>query len=113
MSELPEAALDEDFRTRAARGDFRTLGRHAAGVQLAYPWSDELTLSAIGIHAPADGSGIAGPSLSWLVSDRVSLTGGAYVSYGARSPGVLPRSEYGSAPATVFVQLSVTDGIGR
>jgi hypothetical protein len=94
------------------RGDLRTLGRQATGLQLSYPWTDELSTSVAWLHAPLDGSGLAGPSLSWLVSDRVSFGAGAYFSYGAKPEGLIPRSEYGGLPSTVYVHLALSDAAG-
>lgn len=110
--EVVFVANEPDFRTRVMRGDLRTLGRQATGVQLSYPWTDELSTSVAWLHAPLDGSGLAGPSLSWLVSDRVSFGAGAYFSYGARPEGLIPRSEYGGLPSTVYVHLALSDSAG-
>ena len=112
-SESVEQALgrlvpDSDYADRFARGDFQILGRHAVALQAAYSLTDAWALNAVWIGS-LDGSGVVAPALSWNFSDNVTIVMSAYFSYGEGPDAGVPQSEYGSAPATAFLQISIYD----
>ncbi len=100
-------AKDPEFRDRYARGDTQILGRHAVAILATYEASPELTLSATWLHNPQDGSGLAAPSATLTMGDRLSILLTAYVPYGARPTGMALRSEHGGTPRALFLQLRV------
>src|SRR5262249_47804890 len=75
---------DPGFQKRLARGDTQILGRHALALVLSYEVAPELALSAVWLQSPVDGSGVAAPSATVTLGDRLSLVLGLYVPYGAR-----------------------------
>lgn len=101
IRDLEQRLLSADFRQRLLRGDLQTLGRHGLAFQASYPLSDLWTGSVGVLTSPHDGSGLLMPSLRWDVSSHSSAIATAYIPWGKPA-----RSEYGSSPAGVFLQLS-------
>ena len=96
-----------DFTERYLRGDTQILSRHAIAVTGAYEATTDVSLAGQWVHNPRDRSGIIAPSLTFTVSDEVSLLGTTYVPYGRPPRGSLLRSEYGAASLSGLLQLRV------
>ncbi|MFI5178398.1 MAG: hypothetical protein ACHQO8_07545 [Vicinamibacterales bacterium] len=96
---------DPAFQLRYLRGDTQILGRHAIGVLASYEWSPELSGSGEWLQSPADGSGVAVPSLTFTTSDRWSMVISGYVPFGRQPAGATLGSEFGASPLALFVQL--------
>ncbi|MDH7570581.1 MAG: hypothetical protein QHJ73_13450 [Armatimonadota bacterium] len=92
------------FRERYLRGDMQVLGREALAVQATSPVGDDAAAALLWLHAPGDGSGVLSPSLSWPLTDHLTLAADLYLSYGRGPRGGAPRSEYGSGGASAFAQ---------
>ena len=105
----PEAVLpllaNPDFRARYLRGDTQILGRHALAMLGTHEFSPELTAGVQWVHSPTDGSGLALPSTTVTLGDRLSVVGMVYLPYGRAPISGMLRSEYGGTPRTGFVQL--------
>jgi hypothetical protein len=99
------AMQDPEFRRRVLRGDTQILTRHALAVIVSCEWSPLVAWSAALVQEPADGSGVATPTLTLTFSDRWSFVASGYLAYGRGADGPVPRSAYGSAPHTALVQL--------
>lgn len=95
------------FTERYLRGDTQMLSRHAVAVTAAYEATTDMSLAGQWVHNPRDGSGIVAPSLTFTVSDEVSLLGTTYLPYGRPPRGLLLRSEYGAASLSGLFQLRV------
>ena len=98
---------DPDFQKRLLRGDMRITGRHGLALQASYPinnaWSGALLL----VGSPKDGSGVGSPSLSWDVSDHVTLDAVGFVPWGSEPDRGILQSEYGGRPLALFLQVSM------
>ena len=96
------------FVTRFARGDTQILGRHAIAVVASYEVSPELQLGLRWLHSPAEGSGVATPTVTATLSDRLALIGAMYIPYGSAPAGMILESEYGATPLAGFAQLQAS-----
>jgi len=65
-------------------------------------------LSLALLVSPADGSGVAAPRLRLDPSDRLSVTAGLQLPFGATPREGRLRSEYGATPLSGFVQIAVS-----
>lgn len=95
------------FLERYVRGDTQILERHALAALATYEASPELTLNGQWIQSPVDGSGVAVPSVTWTLSDRLSLLGSLYLPYGAAPEGLTLRSVYGAAAISGLLQIRI------
>jgi hypothetical protein len=100
--------IDPDVQARAARGDLQSLGRHQWGASLALMTDAEVQVGLGLTQSLLDGSGLAVPSLVWVVSDALTLTALASLPWGhpAGADGSL-RSEYGGLPRSGLVQVAI------
>jgi hypothetical protein len=99
---------DPRFAARFTRGDTQILGRHAVALVASYEASPELELGLRWLQSPVDGSGVATPTATARLSDRMSVIGAMYVPYGAGPAGLMLHSEYGATSLTGFVQLQAS-----
>lgn len=98
---------DARFRQRYQRGDTQILQRHAMAVTGSYEFSPEWRIVSLWLHSPVDGSGLWSPSATLTLGDRLSVLGGVYLPYGRTPVGASLRSEYGTMPRSLLVQLRV------
>ncbi len=105
--DLAEFSEDSEFISRLGRGDVQILCRHAAALQSHWEISDFWSASLAVIAGPADGSGLVMPSVSWNYSDSVTLLASGIAPFGAKSESGTLRSEYGSAPFSLFLQANL------
>lgn len=96
-----------DFSERYLRGDTQILSRHALALTGLYEASPEFTYSGQCVLNPRDRSGIVAPSVTYTLSDHVSLLGSAYVPFGRTPRGLLLQSEFGAASFSALLQLRV------
>lgn len=96
------------------RGEVWTLGRYYAALSATYELMPMLTVGNTIIANLGDVSALMGPSLTWSLADEAVLVAGGYVTMGDRpapEPSPNPaqplqlRSEYGTAPASAFLQF--------
>jgi hypothetical protein len=110
MAEAVERLQEPAYADRYVRGDTQILGRHAVALQGSYELNDAWALRLAWIGSPQDGSGVVTPSLTWTLSDSVSVSASAYIPHGRGADAAgLPRSEYGAAPLTAFLQVRLYD----
>ena len=107
-SEIISLLTNPSFVTRYARGDMQLLGRHAFALVATYEVSPELQLGLHWLQSPVDGSGVATPTATATLSDRLAAILALYVPYGAKPRGMNLESEYGATGLTGFVQLQAS-----
>jgi hypothetical protein len=89
---------------RIRRGEVNALGRQHAGVALAWEIHPLWRLGNTVLSNLRDRSVLWAPTLRWSTSDESEALFGAAVPFGRRAgPDARPRSEYGLAPAMLFV----------
>ena len=98
---------DPQFLRRFLRGDTQILGRHALAGQLSYPFTDTLTGTFLLLTSPADGSGVAAPSVRYDLADNATLLGSLFVPWGAGPRFGELQSEYGATPISLFLQAAI------
>jgi hypothetical protein len=106
-SEILPLLADPEFLKRYLRGDTQILERHAIAVLATYEASPEIAFNAQWIQSPVDGSGVASPSMTWTLGDRLSILASFYISYGAPPEGLALASTYGAAADSGFLQIRV------
>ena len=106
-SDLSVRLTDPAFQTRLARGDMLTLGQEALALQVSYPFNESLQGAFLVLGNPADGSGLAVPSLTWDIGVRSRLLAQMTLPWGDGPIGGQIRSEYGSTPMSLFVQWAM------
>jgi hypothetical protein len=104
---LAPLAADPAFARRLLRGDTQIAGRQAAALLSSYEVSEVTTASVAAVVSPRDGSGVAAPSLRFDLSDRLTVTAQAFLSWGTRSSAGLPRSDFGGTPLAALVQMAL------
>jgi hypothetical protein len=88
---------------RFQRGEITSVARAYAGGSVSWQLHPLVSLNQAVLLNLADGSALLVPTLRWLAGNNVELLLGGQVGLGEElSPQGLPRSEYGSVPATVF-----------
>ena len=111
--EEPTEALtllaSEEMLMRYQRGDFVTLARHTLSAITSYDLGDTVSADLMGLIGLSDGSALLAPSLTWSVSERLTLIGSGFVPLGEEPEDGVTQSEYGSYPTSVFVQVRIYD----
>lgn len=107
-SEMIALLANPAFATRFARGDTQILGRHAIALVATYDVSPELQLGVRWLQSPVDGSGVATPTATATLSDRLAVIGAIYVPYGGGPTGMTLSSEHGATPLAGFVQIQAS-----
>ena len=113
--ELGAAEPDDIVRVAASRayaqGEMQALGRDVAAVQLSLQLHPLVSASSIFLASLGDGSVLAGPGLSYSVTEGVAFRAGAYAGAGEEASldreGLRFGSEYGTVPVIVFTSVSV------
>lgn len=95
---------------RVVRGELWTLGRWYAAVSAEFELNPLLYLNAFAVANLTDPSFLLGPGLTWSIADNMRLVAGIHVALGKRPEedgpfGLVPGSEFGLYPTTVFVSL--------
>lgn len=95
--------------TAARHGELQLLGRDALAAEASWTVHPLVTLDALALWDPRDGSALAGPAVAWSASDEATVRAGAFVPVG---PGTIaadgaPASEFGAIPLSGYVSLSV------
>lgn len=101
--------LDAAYVSRALRGHSQTLGRHTLALALSTEVSDEVSIALSWFQSPVDGSGLLAPAMTWIASDLFTMVVTGLVPWGTTPAGGIPRSEWGSAPFTLFLQARLYD----
>ncbi len=104
-SKILPLLADPEFQERYLRGDTQILERPAIAVLAMYEASPEVALNGQWIQSPVDGSGVASPSLTLTLGDRLSILASFYISFGAPPEGLALASTYGVAADSGFLQV--------
>jgi hypothetical protein len=107
IDDIASLYLDPDFLKRSLRGDSQILGRHALGLQLAYPFNESLSGGWNVVMSPRDGSGVFSSSMRWDISRTTSLMVTGFLPWGPSPRNGRLDSEYGASGESVFVQVSM------
>jgi hypothetical protein len=92
---------------RLRRGEVNALGKHYAGVAVNWRFHPLWTLDNTLLVNLNDPSALWIPSLTWSTGNNSEVIVGVQVGLGSSlAPGGVPRSEYGSAPNTLFAGLT-------
>lgn len=104
----PEAVLDTDAATPTQQ-DFGRVSRHYASAvaNLSEVFGTDLSASLLWQGNLADGSGLVGPSLTYQLFERASITAGTTIAYGPDD------REFTSLGARATASISVSLGTGR
>jgi hypothetical protein len=106
--DLGALLADPRFVSRIVRGDTQILVRRAAAAVASYECSEDFAVTLLLLGSP-DGSGIASPSATLTLSDRLSLLTSVYFPFGAAPVGPQLRSAYGAAPLSGLLQVRIYD----
>ena len=89
---------------RVLRGEVNGLGRIYAGAAATWQFHPLWAFANTVIANGNDPSALWVPALTWSTGNNSDILFGAQVSVGSRpGPDMVPRSEYGSIPANIFV----------
>jgi hypothetical protein len=99
--------------SRLSRGQIAGLGRHYAGVTLAWQPIPDLSVALVYIQNLQDGSLSLSPAINYAISDEVRLSFAAMIPLGRGAgwdtsglfPEPEPRSELGMSPQLYLIQL--------
>ncbi len=106
---LPALLANPAFVRRVVRGDTQILGRQAAALLGDYTLSQEWETSVELLQSLVDPSGVVVASGVWSLAENATLSGTAYLAYGPGPLGSAPRSQFGSIPPTLLLQLRLYD----
>jgi hypothetical protein len=109
VSRDPSILFDSAYQLRALGGLSQTLGRHTLGLAISTELADDLSMTISYFQSPVDGSGMVAPGFTWVASDMLSLVLNGLLPWGTSPMGGTPRSEWGSAPFTFFLQARLYD----
>jgi hypothetical protein len=109
-------AAAAELASRLSRGQVSGLGRHYAGVTLAYQPITELAISLVYIQNLQDGSLVLGPAIEYGVSDEVRISLSGFIPIGrdpewrtnGSMPELRPHSEFGLSPQLYVLQVRVS-----
>jgi hypothetical protein len=90
---------------RFLSGRALTLGRWNAAVQISRQMTPLLTVTPALFANLSDGSILVRMDGALSVSDLTSVTGGMFLGIGERPDGLLPGSEFGAVPVSVYVEV--------
>jgi hypothetical protein len=107
--DLVPLLADPAFRDRFTRGDMQILGRHAVALLGTLELTNELSVQALALVSPVDGSGVLSPAATYTLSDAASVNATLYVPWGAEPEGLAFRSDYGATPLSAFIQVRIYD----
>ena len=99
--QYPYLILTDEYRY----GQALTLGRYNMAFQVSRQVSPLMTLTPAIFANLSDGSTLLRMDGSWSLSDLTGLTGGLFFGMGERPDAGIPRSEYGSIPISIYVEV--------
>ncbi len=99
--QYPYLILTDEYRY----GQALTLGRYNMAFQVSQQISPLMTLTPAIFANLSDGSTLLRMDGSWSLSDLTGLTGGLFFGMGERPDAGIPRSEYGSIPISIYVEV--------
>ncbi len=114
----PDDYLDVLFSDPYSRGEMQVIGRNETAIQASWQASPLVTMDFLTIWNMNDGSLLLSPAASYSVSNEVYVRGGFFFGIGANErlidapivpeepPIVLPGSEYGIVPSSLYLSLT-------
>ena len=99
--DYPGLILTEEYLT----GNVLTLGRHNLAFQVSRQISPLVTLTPALFSNLSDGSALLRMDGTYSISDFTDMTGGLFLGVGKRPDGLIPRSEYGGVPISLYVEV--------
>jgi hypothetical protein len=99
--DYPAMVLTDEYLS----GEVLTLGRYSAAFEVSRQVSPLVTLTPALFANLSDGSALLRMDGALSVSDLTDLTGGLFLGMGKRPDGIIPRSEYGDVPVSVYVEV--------
>ena len=106
---LPALLASPSYSSRIQRGDTQILGRQALATQASYTFNQSWSGSFEVLQSLIDYSGVLLPSLSFEVSERLSLQGALFYGYGPSTRMGVPQSQFGGVPPTFILNVSFYD----
>jgi hypothetical protein len=99
--DYPALIMTEEYLT----GNVLTLGRHNLAFQVSRQISPLVTLTPALFSNLSDGSALLRMDGTYSISDFTDMTGGLFLGVGKRPDGLIPRSEYGGVPISLYVEI--------
>ncbi|MDF1525759.1 MAG: hypothetical protein RRA15_12015 [bacterium] len=99
--DYPALILSDEYMS----GNVFTLGRYNMAFQVSRQINPLMTLTPAIFANLSDGSALLRLDGSWSLSDLTGLTGGLFFGMGERPHAGIPRSEYGSIPISIYVEI--------
>jgi hypothetical protein len=99
--DYPAMMLTDEYMS----GNVLTLGRYNMVLQMSRQVSPLLTLTPAVFANLSDGSTLWRMDGALSLSDYTDMTGGFFLGMGARPDGIIPKSEYGQIPISVYVEI--------
>ena len=106
---LPALLASPGYSNRIQRGDTQIPGRQALAAQASYTVNENWSGSFEVLQSLIDYSGVLLPSLSFEVSERLSLQGALFYGYGPSTRMGVPQSQFGGVPPTFILNVSFYD----
>jgi len=106
---LPALLATPAYARRIQRGDTQILGRQALAVQTSYTFNESWSGSFEILQGLTDYSGVLLPSVTWDVTERISLQGALFYGYGPAPRAGVPQSQFGGVPPTFILRVSFYD----
>jgi hypothetical protein len=86
-------------------GNILTLGRYNMALQMSRQVSPLLILTPAVFANLSDGSTLWRMDGALSLSDHSDMTGGFFLGMGKRPDGIIPKSEYGQIPISVYLEI--------
>ncbi len=99
--DYPALMLTEEYMS----GNVLALGRYNIALQVSQQVSPLISLTPAVFANLSDGSALLRMDGSWSLSDLTGLSGGFFFGLGERPDSGIPRSEYGSIPISIYVEV--------
>jgi hypothetical protein len=103
---LPSLLTNPDYQNRIQRGDTQILGRQALALQGSYTFNERWNGSLEILQSLIDSSGVIIPSVSWDLTDNMSIQGAIFYAYGLASSMNVPQSQFGAITPTAILKMS-------
>ena len=99
--DYPTMILSEEYTS----GNVLTLGKYNIAVQMSRQVSPLATLTPAVFMNLSDSSALLRMDGAFSLSDFTDMTGGLFLGLGERPENGIPRSEYGSVPLSIYVEV--------
>lgn len=104
-SDDPDEYINLLLTDRYLNGQALALGSWNGAVQVSRQMSALLTITPAVFTNLSDGSALLRIDGSFSASDLTSVSGGVFLGLGDRPDGLIPASEFGSVPTTIYIEV--------